>query len=119
MAQILLIEDDEVLNFVMMKFLQAYKVALKTDGKEALAWLREGHTPSLIISDVNMPNLSGIEFLEAKQKIETAKDIPVIILSGYHDAAKREQCLRLGATQFLSKPVEREDLLSLVSSFIK
>lgn len=119
MPQILLIEDDEVLNFVMMKFLRTYEVVLKTDGQEAMGWLREGNTPSLIISDINMPNLSGIEFLKEKNNYEVLKNIPVVILSGFEDEARKSECIRLGASAYALKPIEREHLLSLVESILK
>lgn len=117
MRKILVIEDDSPLCWLLEKILKHdYEVIIMNNGLEAWCWLSEGNYPDLIISDIKMPSLDGVELLENLSNSGLFKDIPVIILSGYEDAAKRKQCLDLGAFMYLVKPFEPRLLLEIVAS---
>ena len=85
-----------------------------SDGMEAWSWLSDGNLPDLIISDIKMPSLDGIELLENISTSGLFKNIPVIILSGYEDGDKRKRCLDLGAFTYLVKPFEPQALVAEV-----
>ena len=89
------------------------------DGMEAWSWLTQGNVPDLIVSDLKMPGLGGIELLENINKSSVHKNIPLIIHSGYEDATKRKQCLDLGAFAYLVKPFEPEFLVAEVERALK
>lgn len=113
MKNILLIEDDAPLCWLLGKILGTqYSVTVMKNGMDAWSWLSEQNTPDLIISDINMPSLDGIELLENIQVSGLLSDIPVIILSGYPDKEKRMQCLELGAYSYILKPFEPQSLLA-------
>lgn len=115
MKKVLVIEDDSPLCWLLEKILgNTYDVMIMNNGLEAWCWLSEGNHPDLIISDIKMPSLDGIELLENLSNSGLFKDIPVIILSGFEDAAKRKQCLELGAREYLVKPFEPQQLLEIV-----
>ena len=114
MRKILVIEDDSPLCWLLEKILVNYEVIIMNNGFEAWCWLSDGNSPDLIISDIKMPSLSGIELLENLSNSGLFKDIPVIILSGHEDAAKRKECLDLGAYTYLVKPFEPRLLLEIV-----
>jgi DNA-binding NtrC family response regulator len=117
MEKILVIENDTALCWLLGKVLKTkYKVISMSDGLEASAWLSEGNTCDLIISDVNMPMLDGVELLENIKSSQLLCDTPVIILSGLDDS--REKCLELGAYSFLVKPFEPQKLLALIDQAI-
>ena len=82
------------------------------DGKEAWNWLSDNNIPDIIVSDLKMPSLGGVELLEHITSDENLKHIPFIIHSGYEEAGKRKQCLDLGAFSYLVKPFEPEFLVS-------
>jgi len=116
----LLIEDDALLCWLLEKILKnKYDVTVKNDGEEAWSWLINENIPDLIVSDLKMPSLSGIELLENLSANDTLKSIPIIIHSGYEDAGKRKQCLDLGAFAYLVKPFEPEYLVSEVERAIE
>lgn len=115
MKKVLVIEDDIPLCWLLEKILQSkYEVMIMSNGMEAWSWLSDGNIPDLIISDIKMPSLDGIELLENISNSGLFKNIPVIILSGYEDAAKRKQCLDLGAFTYLVKPFEPQSLVAEV-----
>lgn len=120
MRKVLLIEDDALLCWLLEKILKnKYDVTVKNDGEEAWSWLTSENIPDLIVSDLKMPSLSGLELLENLSNNETLKGIPIIIHSGYEDAGKRKQCLDLGAFAYLVKPFEPEYLVSEVERAIE
>lgn len=113
MKKVLVIEDDEPLCWLLEKILRGkYEVIVMNDGMEAWSWLTDGNTCDLIISDIKMPSLDGIEFLENLSNSGLFKNIPLIILSGYDDM--RKQCLELGAFTYLVKPFEPRHFLDEV-----
>lgn len=79
-------------------------------GKEALEYLHQETAAglSLILSDLNMPNMSGLELLEEVRK--TYPWIKVIILTAYGDESNRQKAVELGATDYLTKPIDFKDL---------
>src|SRR5687767_15181607 len=117
MNKVLVIEDDAPLCWLLEKILRGkYEVIVMNNGLEAWSWLSDGNTCDLIISDVKMPSLSGIELLENLSNSGLFKNIPVIMLSGFEDSMK--QCLELGAFAYLVKPFEPQKFLSEVNRAI-
>ena len=118
MKKVLVIEDDTPLCWLLEKILDKYEVIIMNNGLEALCWLTEGNQPDLIISDIKMPSLDGIELLENLSTSGLFKDIPVIMLSSFEDSAKRKQCLDLGAHAYLVKPFEPQLLKDTVDQAV-
>ncbi len=119
MRKVLLIEDDALLCWLLEKILKnKYDVTVKNDGLDAWDWLSNNNIPDLIVSDLKMPSLGGIELLENLNTDAHLKNIPVIIHSGFEDSGKRKQCIELGAFAYLVKPFEPEFLVSEVERAI-
>lgn len=119
MKKVLVIEDDIPLCWLLERILKSkYEVIIMGNGMEAWSWLSDGNLPDLIISDIKMPSLDGIELLENISNSGLFKNIPVIILSGYEDGDKRQQCLDLGAFTYLVKPFEPQSLVAEVDRAI-
>jgi two-component system, chemotaxis family, chemotaxis protein CheY len=115
MKKILVIEDDAPLCWLLGKILHPkYEVIIMNNGMEAWSWLSEKNIPDLIITDIRMPSLDGIELLENIRISGLLNDIPVIMLSGFLDGAKKKQCMDMGAFAYLVKPFEPQMLLSEV-----
>jgi two-component system chemotaxis response regulator CheY len=121
MRKVLLIEDDTLLSWLLEKILKnTYDVTVMTDGLQAWSWLTSSERlPDLIVSDLKMPSLNGIELLQYISEHETLRHIPVIIHSGYEDSSKKKQCLELGAWAYLVKPFEPEYLVNEVRRAIE
>jgi CheY-like chemotaxis protein len=125
-AAILLADDDaEDRMIISMAFEEvgcAPAVHYAEDGEKALEYLSvspKDQLPGLIILDLNMPRLNGLETLAAIKKDDTLSHIPVIILStSIHDFSK-EQCLQLGAAAYYTKPSTHKQTVEIAKQFCK
>lgn len=82
-------------------------------GKAALEKLKT-EAFDLIILDINMPEMGGIDFLKARGAVPNAAKTPVIVLTTQDEEALRTEALSLGAKAFLSKPFQKEELIAKV-----
>ena len=119
MKKVLVVEDDSPLCWLLETIMRnTYEVTVVNNGLDAWSLLSERSIPDVIISDLAMPGLDGIELLENLSESGLFRNIPVIILSGDEDPAKRKRCLDLGAFSYVIKPFEPRLLLEEVSSAI-
>ncbi len=72
----------------------------------------------LVMLDINMPEMNGIEFLEAKAKTSALAKVPVVMLTTQDEKALQEKALSLGAKAFLVKPFKKEELLSTLDRIL-
>ncbi len=119
-AQILVVEDNEVNQVVAQEMLETAgaKVWVANDGVEALSYMETyGQRIQLILMDLHMPNMDG---LTATRKIRETygDDIPIIALTANVTTQDRENCSRAGMNDFLSKPIENDRLLAVLSTWL-
>jgi CheY-like chemotaxis protein len=109
---ILIVEDDIQLGqaFADVLAISGSKVALVTDGRSALTWL-EGSKPDLIILDLHLPYVSGLEILDKIRTDERLKEMKVVVVTA--DAMRAQEADKQ-ADLILLKPVSLEHLLQLV-----
>ena len=81
------------------------------DPQEMLAWA-DGNAPDLIITDYNMPELDGAEFVKRLRRLPSTKDVPVIVITAYEDREFRLKALDAGATDFLLSPVDHQEFVT-------
>lgn len=115
---LVLIVDDNLQNRELAAtFLKAkhYAVAHAVDGLEGIATARE-RQPQLILMDLQMPGLDGLEATRRLKADAATADIPVIALTAQAMEGDREACLEAGAVAYLSKPVKLKDLINAVES---
>ena len=106
---VLLVEDDpDDLELTLAAFEQerfAPELAVARDGEEALRKVRDSSArPSLVILDLNIPKISGLEVLELMRRDERIADTPVVVLSSSDDLREKKKAADLGALAFLRKP---------------
>jgi len=102
--KILILEDETILSELLKKKLtgEGYDVVTAADGIEGLTKMRESH-PDLILLDIVMPKMGGIEVMEEMQKSDELKSIPVIIISNSGQPVEIDRAQRLGARDWLIK----------------
>ncbi|MGO4292944.1 response regulator [Chitinophaga sp. RAB17] len=111
-----LIADDDVRNiFSLTKALEKHqmKVLSAIDGKEALQQLRE-HQADVVLMDMMMPEMDGYDAIAAIRKQPELRNLPIIAVTAKAMMGDREKCLQAGASDYISKPVDVDQLLSLL-----
>ncbi len=117
---ILIVDDSTSLRTVVRIALEraGYIVLEAGDGKQALAALEKAGKVNLIISDVNMPNMNGIELLSQVKQHARHKFVPVIMLTTENQNEKKEQGRAGGAKAWICKPFDPPQLIDAVSKLI-
>jgi signal transduction histidine kinase/DNA-binding response OmpR family regulator len=112
---ILLVEDNEDNISTFSDYLRArgYRVVVAREGGEALARAREDR-PELILMDIQMPGMDGLEATQRLRADASLADIPVIALTALAMPGDRERCLAAGANEYLSKPVSLKRLVQVI-----
>jgi two-component system chemotaxis response regulator CheY len=119
MKNILIIEDDSSLCMLLNHILgKSYKVNAVSNGMDAICALVDGSQPDVIISDMMMPSMDGLELLENLKLNGLFRDIPVVILSGMEDPFRKRRCEELGVHAFLSKPFKPKSLIDTIENAI-
>lgn len=120
---ILLLEDDaiEVMKFnrVLNKLELNHKIIEANNGEQALDILKnKAIIPDIIVLDLNMPRLNGIEFLNILKKDEVLKYIPSIILSTSANHKDMMECYKIGIAGYILKPLKYEDYVDRIQKLL-
>jgi CheY-like chemotaxis protein len=124
--RVLLAEDDEEIREALARFLRrdGMEVVEARNGKELKefvdhGWLRDGRPqlPDLIVSDVYMPEMGGLEVLAAVRQLSATT--PVFLITAFGDEATRAEARRLGVTAFFDKPFELADLETAIVNLVR
>lgn len=113
----ILITDDDVRNiFSLTKVLEKYKVevVLAMDGKQALEQIKEHPDIDVILMDMMMPEMDGYETIREIRKQPKFMRLPIIAITAKSMIGEREKCIEAGASDYISKPVDTDQLLSLL-----
>ncbi len=125
MGSVLIVDDSATLR-ASVKFSLSeagYAVEEAVDGRDALRKLQElqtrGSQVSLIISDINMPNMDGITFIKEAKQVPSLKFIPVLILTTESQDSKKMEGKEAGAAGWLVKPFSNDQLIGVVKKFVR
>lgn len=115
--RILVIEDQAPMrrNIALLLEMEGYEVATAADGNEGLNKVRE-FRPDLVLCDVMMPGLDGYGVVQALRSEKETALLPFIFLTAKGDKADLRVGMNFGADDYLTKPIERDDLLSAVTT---
>ena len=115
--QILIVDDDAEDRMIMLEAMEmigkGHFLSFAENGEQALAVLAEQHAkgelPCLVVLDLNMPKMNGTQTLRCLRNSELYNEIQVVIYSTSINPVEKEQCLKLGAQDFVTKPVSFDD----------
>ncbi|MHC4408435.1 MAG: sigma-54-dependent transcriptional regulator, partial [Planctomycetota bacterium] len=118
-ARLMIVDDDLLVADSLAVFLKSrnYEVSVETDAHRALRRMRDGETPDLILTDVNMPGLDGFALLKEARKIDP--NIVIVMLTGYGTIESAVKAMREGAEDYVTKPVIDEEMLLTVERALK
>lgn len=117
----ILIVDDVATNRIVLKVkltAAGYRPVVAPDGATALAMAR-AELPELVLLDLMLPDLSGIEVLQRLRADPLTQGLPVLVMSAPADARLRVECFRAGADEVLTRPVDDQTLLARIRSFMR
>jgi two-component system response regulator AtoC len=116
---ILVVDDDQSVRSYLSDFLTScgYTVECAESGDQAVTRLAGGYVPSVIVQDIVMPGINGIEVLESVKKINPS--IPVIILSAAGQIKTVVDAMKMGAADFLVKPFEEQELELAIENVVE
>lgn len=118
MNPILVIDDSAMMRKIILRLLgQAGLTILPAleaaDGSEALAILGD-HTPALILCDINMPSISGLELLARIRDEQLAPSVPIVMITTENSEAQVRQAIALGARGYIRKPFTVDDVKATI-----
>jgi two-component system chemotaxis sensor kinase CheA len=117
----ILIVDDDIRNvYALTIALENYdmEILVAENGREALQVLQEHSNTDLILMDIMMPEMDGFEAIQHIRKISIFETIPIIALTAKAMKHSKEECLEAGATDYISKPINLEQLFSLMQVWL-
>lgn len=118
---ILLVEDDQIDRMTIQRSFKTLEIKntlnIAANGQEALDFLEKTQeTPCLIILDINMPKMNGLEFLRIIKRDENYKTIPVVVLTTSNDENDKLTCYRSGVAGYIIKPIDYKEFQQVVKT---
>jgi two-component system cell cycle response regulator DivK len=117
--KILLVEDNPVNRRLAMFLLrsQGYQVAEATSAKEALEFLQTDH-PDLIVMDIQLPGMDGLEVTRKLKEQAGTADIPVVAVTSYAMKGDREKALAAGCVGYVTKPIDKNTFIQEIAAHL-
>lgn len=118
MKTILVVDDSTLIQWSLKSTLEGaqYRVETCPDGAEAIKRLDAGLRPDLILTDLNMPNMNGLELIRAAR--QRLRFTPIIVVSTESQLSIKDEAKRAGATGWLVKPVQPPDVLKVIGAVL-
>ncbi len=116
-----LIVDDDIRNiFALSTVLEEHDMAVISadNGRDAIKTLQQQHDIDIVLMDIMMPELDGIDTMREIRKIPRLKSLPIIAVTAKAMKGDREKCIEAGAWDYLSKPVDAEQMLSVLRAWL-
>ncbi|MEA3497923.1 MAG: response regulator, partial [Campylobacterota bacterium] len=119
--KIMVVDDDMRNTFVLVEILEERGAEVLTayNGKEAIDLLLENKDTNVVLMDIMMPVMDGYEAITEIRDTDDIKDIPIIAVTAKAMAQDKENCLKVGANDFLTKPLNLETFVGVVKAWIK
>ena len=120
MSKTIFVVDDSATMLMSVRAsleMNGFKVETATDGVQALDKLNS-MSPDLIITDINMPRMGGMELIQALRAMSKFRFTPILTLTTESESGKRDQAKQLGATGWLVKPVPAGDLVRIIKQVL-
>lgn len=121
-VDVLIVDDSAAIRKILMRVLRQTDIALGDileagDGAEALKTLNDRHV-SLILSDINMPNMDGLQLLAQLKQTEKWKSVPVVMITTEGGQGKVIEAVQLGAAGYVRKPFTAEQIKEKLTGII-
>jgi len=120
MPMILVLDDSATMVMSLSRVLKnaGYEVETASNGKDGLTKLAAGLKPNVILTDLNMPQMDGLAFIKEARRTAATRFTPIIVLTTESSSQKRDEARAAGASGWLTKPTEPEELLSTLKQLL-
>ncbi len=121
MAKTVLVVDDSVtmvMSLTTTLSLNGFRAETASNGREALERLKAGLKPDLILTDINMPVMTGMELIRNVRAMAGLKFVPILTLTTESELAKKNEGKAAGATGWIVKPVSGNDLVAVIKKVL-
>ncbi|MGI8982685.1 MAG: HAMP domain-containing protein [Pirellulaceae bacterium] len=118
--KVLIVDDDMRNIFALSTVLEEHNMAIISadNGKDAIKILREQPDVEVVLMDIMMPEMDGMETMREIRKIASLKDLPIVAVTAKAMKGDREKCIEAGAWDYLSKPVDTEQMLAVLRAWL-
>lgn len=118
--KIMVVDDSATIRMSLKTILTnaGFEIVQASDGEEALKMLQDGTKPDLIITDINMPKMGGLELIKNVRKLPRLRFVPILALTTESAQEKRDEARKNGATGWIVKPVKGADLLGVIKKVL-
>jgi len=113
--KVLVVDDSKLMHKMFEVMLRQYSLVYASDGRQALDRLREHPDIDLVLLDVNMPNMNGLEFLEQLKAGGGGDGMSIVIISTEGRDEDTARGLEAGASAYIKKPFHSEEILAVIS----
>jgi two-component system cell cycle response regulator DivK len=116
---VLYVEDNEYNRKIVRQLLSrtSYRLREATDGEAALGMVRE-ERPDLILMDVQLPKMSGLDVTRALRADPATADVPIIVVTSFALSGDDQRAMAAGASAYIAKPYSPRELLALIQTFL-
>ena len=120
MKTVMIVDDSPTILLSMEAILvrAGYGVIKAACGEDAIRALNAGHRPALVITDLNMAAMNGIELIRQMRQVPATRFTPILMLTTESAMDKRQEARSAGATGWIVKPVQPSDLLAVVQQMV-
>jgi two-component system, cell cycle response regulator DivK len=118
-ASVLYVEDNEYNRKIVRQLLSrtSYRLREAADGEAALGMIRE-ERPDLILMDVQLPKMSGLDVTRALRGDPVTADVPIIVVTSFALSGDDQRAMAAGASAYIAKPYSPRELLALIQTFL-
>ncbi|MFC5413098.1 response regulator transcription factor [Larkinella bovis] len=117
---VLVVEDDTYIRKVLRHTLKSeFVITTMNNGIEAMDWLEAGNPVDIIITDLQMPYLSGQDLIRTIRASSLLRQVPIIVLSTFTDSATKIACLEQGADDYMIKPFNPLEVKAKINAILR
>ncbi len=119
--KVLIVDDDMRNIFALSTVLEEYDMVISSadNGRDAIELLKSDNVMDIVLMDIMMPEMDGMETMREIRKIDKLKQLPIIAVTAKAMKGDREKCIEAGAWDYLSKPVDVERMLGILRAWLK
>jgi CheY-like chemotaxis protein len=119
--RVLVVDDDMRNIFALSSVLEEHEMAVVSadNGRDAIKILQEDPDIDIVLMDIMMPEMDGMETMREIRKIPKLKNLPIVAVTAKAMKGDREKCIEAGAWDYLAKPVDTQEMLSVLRAWLR